>query len=149
MSLPLVFEQIFNAQPVNASAAGALGTLSNSRLLEDSKSKARQDTKSTWAAIDIEAKKMLILRLTKQVVELEGKPVTHKEIKKEMGEKGEEASVEEGSVGSVEPAKKQRKEDRVQQKVSNLFPKLAAHADTTFLGTIIAVSVGASKKRQD
>jgi hypothetical protein len=53
---------------------------------------------------------------------------------------------------SVEPAKKQRKEDRGQQKISTMLPKLAAHAGTTFLGTIIAVTlmllkgVGANKK---
>jgi hypothetical protein len=67
-------------------------------------------------------------------------------------EEGEDASVEEGSVGSVEPAKKQRKEDKGQQKISTMFPKLAAYAGTTLLGSIIAVTlmllkgVGASKK---
>ena len=86
--------------------------------------------------------------LTEQVVELGGKPVILKEIKKEMEEEGEEASV--GSVGSVEPVKKQRKEEKGQQKI--MFPKLAAHAGTTLLGSIIAVTlmflkgVGASKK---
>ena len=62
----------------------------------------------------------------------------------------EEGSVR--SVGSVEPAKKQRKEDKGQQKINTMFPKLAAHAGTTFLGSIIAVTimllkgVGANKK---
>jgi hypothetical protein len=35
--------------------------------LGGSKSRARQDTKNSWAAIDIEAKKRLIMRLTEQV----------------------------------------------------------------------------------
>ena len=99
------------------------------------------------SVLRIEANKRLILRLTEQVVELGHKPVTLKEIKKEMEEEG---SVR--SVGSVEPAKKQRKEDKGQQKINTMFPKLAAHAGTTLLGSIIAVTlmllkgVGASKK---
>ena len=113
MSLPLVIEQIFNAQP--------------------------------GCAFPEEMGKQTKIH----------KPVTLKEIKKEMEEEGEEASVEEGSVGSVgsvEPAKKQRKEDNRQQKINTMFPKLAAHAGTTLLGSIIAVTlmflkgVGASKK---
>ena len=57
-----------DSSKLNAAAAGALGTSSNSRLLEGSKSRARQDRQNSWSAIDIEAKKRLTLRLTEQVV---------------------------------------------------------------------------------
>ena len=56
------------------------------------------------------------------------------------------------SLGMTADSGSARKEDKGQQKTSTMFPKLAAHAGTTFLGSIIAVTLmllkggGANKK---
>ena len=57
-----------------------------------------------------------------------------------------------GGLSGISRAASSKKQKKEQQKINTMFPKLAAHAGTTLLGSIIAVTLmflkgmGASKK---